>query len=337
MAEPWCLEKGRHIISKQPPPGLDKDSKLEISLDEFFLFDSKIKVMRQDSRETQQRIVDIEDACKHFRKRGPHPACFIIHISSHDRLDPLFKLPKVVEEKSLFHNYWPAKHFSNYLRQRNKLFYACWEGYVSPPVIAYGGATEWLYIISGSLELTLIEPTDLNLCKYSQFNDGEEFKPISNTSAKFVLDKETFMMIPAGYITVKRALRATWAYGGEMLHGDNLPSQVESFEGDIVRTAGKFAHERDSEIRHMYWFYASHLLQVSHKYFNKASEEATIALRKCLAEWRIKFKKADPTTDPYIQPNLFAPFGLDLDAIVKDLRRRAPNTPKKSQTKSSDS
>lgn len=327
MAETWSLKEDQYILSREPPPGLDGDSKLAITLDEFYLYDRGISVEKLFSRETRSEPISIKKAALHLRRRKAPPVCFILHISSHDRIDALFVLPKIILDNSLFYKYWPNTKHSNYFKQRNKLFYSYLPNYVSPPTMAYGGATEWLYIMSGVLELTLIEPTDLNLCKYSQFSDGEEFKPESNTSTTFTLQEESFMVIPAGHISIKKALKVTCAYGGELLHDDNLSSQIGLFQRDVMRTAGIFAHERDKEIRHMYWFYASHLLQPKSPI--RQDGQTIRSLLSCLIAWKLRYWEHDV----YTQPDLYAPFGIAVDAIVIALKRRALRYPETEKSK----
>jgi hypothetical protein len=317
------FDKG-YIHQKEPPSGIQQD--LKLTLDEFYLFDSNMEVQKVLSEETTTNCVKIEAACKAMRTRhSSSPACYSLCLTLNEELDKMIDLPRMIKEKSFYLRFWPSEYMSNFFKYKHKIFYAYQSGYKSHPYRAYGGLTEWLYVISGSIVVTIIKPTKINLSKFSALTEHEILDPESNTSQSFHLCEGEFFVIPIGFISTKKAVRTTFVLGGELLHQDNLIAQLEAFDDDVIRCEDSFNLSRqiiDAEIRYIYWFFAIHHLK-SFQTSKHLSNSAVECLKSHLENWRIKSVKLIKANEPYLKPSLYVPPGIRVDKIVKDIQYRS--------------
>lgn len=308
-----------YFYQQCPPPGIQHD--LKMSLDEFYLHDPTIKAQRVFSRKLNQEEIRIDIACKAMRKKKVKQdlaAAYTVFIAPHEELDATIDIPRMIKEKSLFTRYWPKEYFSNYLKYRNKFFQAYQENFLSRPYIAYGGMSEWIYVISGLLKVTLIQPTELNLCKYFTLNDHEHFIAQDKTSKVLNLRDGHFLVIPAGYISIREATKTTFTFGGEILHDDNLSNQLSIFEKQQISGVANIHNtDIDAEIRSLYWFYAIHVL----KNLKLHKPDDLQSMKSHLSAWKFKYKKYCSEKDAYVKPNCFAPNGIQIESIVCDLNR----------------
>lgn len=289
-----------------------------LTFDEFYPFRNRVKCDKICFRGSRPSKASILEAMKFMRtlpakNRQELPCCYSLSISSNDDLDSDFSLPEIVRENDMFTNFWPQRKLSNYLRERNKLFHGLSKGYESSPRIAYGGTTEWLQIISGILHVTLYKPTERNLIKFSAWTPNETFKLEEGTRSKHDMTPGSFLMIPPGYISIRRAKSDCFMMGGEFLQLKPLAAQLERLEIDIMNSNGRYP-ERDSEIRSMYWFFAAKILSPGGRAtllsLNFKNAEY---LKNSLLEW----KKRNKTT--VVPQNLYAPTGIQIDLICRDI------------------
>uniref|UniRef100_A0A6G1S6I4 Histone lysine demethylase PHF8 n=1 Tax=Aceria tosichella TaxID=561515 RepID=A0A6G1S6I4_9ACAR len=325
IVKSWNFTRDRYIYHKDPPHGIQHD--LKLSLDEFYLFDPSINVDKISSRQKTASSVPIERACRSMRRKHgsqEDPAYYSVCLSLNEEINQTIDLPRVIREKSFYEKYWPSDCLSNFFKYRNKLFHAYQEGYKSHPYIPYGGLTEWLYIISGSITVTLIQPTTKNLCKYSALSDDDSLEPEADTVNELLLKEGNFLVIPAGWISIREANRTTFAFGGELLHDDNIIGQLDAFNNDLAgltSSCDPSCLEKDAEIRYMYWFYAIHLLNRTNAL--KHSIDVSIeCLKSHLEQWKNRSAKLIRSKEPYVKPTAFVPPGIKADIIVKDLQAR---------------
>jgi hypothetical protein len=316
--------RDRYFHQREPPSGIRQDFRL--TLDEFFLFDPNLRAQKINSKEIACKDVKIETACKAMRKKNlsqSEAACFSLCLSANDKLNSMIELPRLIKEKSLFEKYWPSKDLSNFFKYKNKLFHAYQAHYESRPYIAYGGLTEWLYVFTGKMSIILIKPTQLNLCKYSTLSHHDDLIPEHHTAQELHLVGGDFFIIPAGWISIRRANQTTFVLGGEILHHDDLVGQFEVFDNDVIRLTNScdlIIQQNDAEIRYIYWFYAVHLL--NHPLaLKQTSDECLECLKSHLENWRLKFNKLHSTKELYISPSAFAPTGIRIDLVIRDLQR----------------
>lgn len=317
------FEKDRYIHLKKAPTGIQAD--LKVTLDEFYLFDPNFEVERVFSKESTATNVGIESACRLMRKkRWKDPASYSLCLSLNEQLNQTIELPKMIKEKSFYEKYWPSGYLSNFFKYKHKLFHVYQNGYKSHPYISYGGLTEWLYISSGELSITLIEPTKINLCKYSALSEHEDLEPEKNTATSLTLEQNNFLVIPTGWISIRKAIRTTFAFGGELLHQDNIPAQMEAFDRDVtgLTSSCDSASDRDTEIRSLYWFFTMHLLNnpAALRNFPDGSLES---LKSHLETWKAKSTRLNKTREPYLKPTMFVPLGIKADVIVRDLQTKS--------------
>lgn len=301
---------------------------LHLALDEFLIFDCDLMVEKTLSEEQSSQSVPIKEACSSLRlshEDRRDAACFTLSLSSCEGLDEKIDLPKIVKERSLFELYWPNRKLSNFFKKRNKLFHAYQRRYKSAPYIAYGGLSEWIYVTQGNLTVTVIEPTAGNRLRLDSVYDSEDFEPEPDTWKKIALKECQFLVIPSGFISTRVANRLTFAYGGEMLHTDDIATQLKVFQEDVIRTYGLHSLDRDSEIRHLYWFFAVHYLDTKVELRNQDTADI---LRPHLAEWhrymRLTENKSTAKHPFMMPPIIYAPPTIQTSLIVDDLRRKQP-------------
>lgn len=294
-----------------------------ITLDEFFLFDKDLVVEMSRSNERCYKTIRIEDACKCMRKKAKHSGdshLFTVNISMHETLDEQFIVPELVDETSLFPKHYPEYKLSKYLRKNYKFFQAFQEEYKSSPNVSYGGLAEWLYVTTGQLDVNLYRPTKLNIMRYHALEDGETLRGEQGTCMKFELKAGSLFTIPPGWISVRETKKSAFTYGGKTLSILDVPNQLEALERDISYSNNLYASDRDSEIRSLYWFLTINVVK-SHS--GKPASDPSIAiletLRKHLSEWRIKHRKCQLDRLSCLSPEVFAPEGIKLDTILKDI------------------
>jgi len=332
------------ILLPSPPPGLHKQPSL--TLDEFFLIDTNFTVQAIQSLDSSRTNMTISEACQSMRVplgERDDSYCFRLSISCKKELDEDFRSPKMVQKVDMYGLFWPVKDASVYLKEENRLFYAFQSGYESQPHSVYGGMSEWLQVISGEIELTLIKPTKLNLTKYSSWEPPEQFKPEVNTTIIHTLVSDSFIVIPCGWIRIFKANQDTCALAGRFLNVRSLAAQLDCLARDIINTNGKYASKRDVEIRCLYWITIARLLddhmERSAKRergdtVNEEMEESMLSslnvktlelLKRTLTDWRAKHKSICTPM------NLYAPSGIQLSLIVTDLTNyiKSRSTPRK--------
>lgn len=294
------------------PDGLMREPNL--TLDEFIPFNPHVQRYRKRNNEPKRS--GIIEAAKTMRIpviKRKEPYSYFFSLSNHEDLDSAFNIPKDIEDIDLFTQYWPIRSSSTYLKSRNKLFNCYHEGYISGPQTTYGGMSEWIQAFSGSLKLTLIEPTETNALKQTAWEKNEPFIPEHGTSRSFIIGPGQFMIIPHGWIVIRKALQDTYAFSGEFLHPYAIISQLECFESDIYNSNARFNLERDIEIRYLYWLCVGKSLVGNKEFFDPMEINELTTLKFSLQEWRQQFKTGSAAHHTY------APPGIQLSLIIKDL------------------
>jgi len=280
-------------------------------------------------------MVKIEDACRNLRKKlkddSKYPHVFTVNISMHDRLDEEFKIPQLVREVSLFPKWYPDYKLSTYLRKNYKFFQAFQGRYQSCPTISYGGLVEWIYVTTGSIEMKLYRPTKTNLVRYYALEEGEDLRPEADTCLQFELKQGSLFSIPSGWISVRSTKnKSAFTYGGKILGLDDIPSQLEAFENDVLHSNCQHMLDIDAEIRSLYWFSAINMVKAINNKSNKIPGDKIISilecLRKYLVDWRSKQRKCHADRVACLPPEVFAPDGIRIDTVLRDvgglIRRR---------------
>lgn len=312
------------LLIKRTPEELVKYTKL--TLDEFLLYDKAISIQKTLRGCRKSEPITIIEACKSIRmgrSRMKSASCFTINISSNNDLDELFEVPKIIRDSSLYHTYWPSKRISNFLKAQNQFFHAMQPRYKSSPYSPYGGMSRWIFLISGTLSITLFKPVDSIRARYSSLDDHDRIIANDDLQIPITLYPGQILVIPPNYICVMKAKRTSFAMSGEFLQRRNVSAQMEGFERDILDCHGRYSHERDSEIRWLYWFFVARLLteiknqEASQKEnaitFNEIDKSSLDCLKRTLMEWKNLHKKT------FIEKNIYAPIGIQIDLIVKDL------------------
>lgn len=306
-----------YAFSKEPPEGLNRD--LRLTFDEFYNYGNQIVVYKHKALDRLEETTTIHEACEAMRTRVKgRKYSYTFSISSVPDLDMTFSLPKIVEEEDLFSLYWPFRSQSKYLKERNKLFSGLQKGYRSLPKVVYGGMSEWLQVISGQLELTIITPTFLNRTRYYSLDNNETMK--AENSFTCLLGPGQFIIIPGGYITLRRAKLDTFVLSGEYLSYKHFKPQLEHFEDDLTNTECRYLQDRDREIRYLYWFTAAKMLEQQEKaVLSSLSDESLAALRGALTTWKIcTDRKITKFSGPFMDH--YRPPGLSIEYILRDLK-----------------
>lgn len=267
------------------------DSKLNqnrLTFDDFLPYASEINVTRYRNQDDIPESSQVLKAAKHMRKFGTYGKCYCFSLSSHKKLDRLAEVPEAVAEKDLFLNFWPVKEASAYLQSRVKIFYGFVDGYNSAPRTAYGGMWEWLHLLSGSITVTLIEPTKTNLLKVSSWTAEDRFIPEQGSAVeKYHLEPGSLLTIPAAWISIIKADDNSFAVGGEFATIRDIQMQLDQFERDIHRTEGRFHSDRDLEIRTLYCYTAFRLMEPDIRAATiSTNDKAMIRLRAALLDWK---------------------------------------------------
>lgn len=290
-----------------------------LTFDEFLPYNDFIDVQRYCGTTRIPTKTTISRASKSMQtsyKERKTVSCFTFSLASNTELDEAFTIPQTIENVDLFSNYWPIRQSSNYLKLRSKLFHGFQKDYCSRAYSTYGGMSEWLSLISGTIEFTLIKPTQYNIIKFSSLEPHEPFFPEKDTERIFKLEKDKILLIPGGWISIRKATRDSFAIGGEFSTIRSLKFQLECFNVDIINSNGQYAITKDTEIRALYWFTAIRLLtEAKPSVLSRTDPEILIPLKIALNNWKNeqKHQKTSKT--------LYAPSGLQLGMIVDDLRK----------------
>lgn len=303
------------LVLKKIPKGLMKDPRL--TFDEFILYDAFVDVDKLESKDKEVIQCTIRQAALSMHS-APHErmgaASFTFSISNDDDLNQAFGLPHDIEESDLYSKFWPNRQVSNFLRQRSKLFHCYQIGYHSNPQTTYAGMTEWLQLVSGKLELTLIKPTVLNSTRFYSWDHQEPYRHEIGSATKLIIEPGQFILIPAGWIVIRKAHLDSYALGGEFLHIYNFTKQIEYLERDVLSYDGRYSCDRDSEIRALYWFAAARLMSEAGKELISQIDYWNLdSFKQALCEWN---RLGKITKVPH---NLYVPEGLQTHFILKDL------------------
>lgn len=280
----------------------------KLTFDELLPYGNILDVTRLDHESRVEQPASILEAARSMRPpKSKKPTSYAIKFSCDSNLDKALSIPKEVESIDLYSNFWPNKGEKSYLKSRGRVFQGFQQGFKSPPTILYGGTSQWIHVISGSVRFKLYKPTPRNIAQASadfqgraRFEEGETFR---------LQAQETCLITPTGWIICCKAKENSFVISGEFLHFKDFTNQLQNFERDVMMYNASFAIERDREIRFLYWFTAAQLLQSSSNWDRKDLEY----LKEALSDWRKRFKMI---TNP---PNLYAPIGLNLDVIIRDL------------------
>lgn len=307
------------LYLQDSPVGLPRG--LRLTFDEFL--EARVEVKRFLSGENNLNPVDctIHQAARDMRVQGKQKDdtelyCYSFSYAFDEDFDEALKVPQIIQDTDLYTKYWPFKNTSQFLRERSKLFYGFQKGYKSAPQSTYGGLAEWIWVILGTIEVTLIRPTEANWIKYSTLDEDELFVPQEGTTQTHILKPDNFIVIPAGWICIRRAVKDSFAFAGEFLHYKSLADQLEIFMKDVIRTNSRFAIERDTEIRACYWLSIANMLNAPGRNHLKSLDRRDLEqLKFHLDRWK---ELHDSHETPY---NLYVPgTRLNVSLICRDLK-----------------
>lgn len=288
---------------------------LRITYDEFLCY-KELSVEKIRTQSKKHEVSNVERAVKSMRKHGSATSAqsYIIYLSENEDLYKYFKPPSYVLERDLYINYWTQAYMPTYLKRRNRMFVGYNKHYQSPPQTTYGGVSEWLYVISGHLKVHTYKPTKLNLLMSNQWECKQDPSPAPEI-CQYTLQKNCCLIIPAGWITDRKAMVDTFALNGEFINIDDIDNQLEMFQRDVQRTANTHSVDRDSNIRSLYWIFVARLLQSGCKdnTLNSINIDTYESLKRNMMEWR-KLSAHDN------HPELYVPPGMRSDSLVRDLR-----------------
>lgn len=268
-----------------------------------------------------------------MREDGPTiPSSFTLSLSSDDDYNKVFQLPQMIDKIDMFSPLSPIKQNFKFLRARSKLLTGFQEGYRSPPVITYGGMSEWLYLITGKIELRLHRPTKVNLLRQLSWDPTMPCK-WSASVIKHTLEPGHFVNIPAGWISERIAKSGSFMLSGEYLHHKDFATQLEKFDTDVLQSAGKYALDRDAEIRYAYWIFAAYMLETpeGRHILNDLDKNNLDHLKNHFFEWKKKHKSSIPAPHSvYLPPGIrCGQIGRDLTnyVCVRQKRQRTNKSP----------
>lgn len=286
-----------------------------LTFDEFLPYEDTLTVSKIRQGAISYYATSVYEAAEFMRmpirERGK-PYCFLIDLASDQVFNKVFHLPKQVESVDLYSNFWPPNTDTGYLDLHRKTLFGYSRGYTSRHSKKYAGKSEWLYVISGTIEIDVIRPTTSNLAMLAP-DCERKFLPENGTKRGFVMKEGSFLIIPGGWITQRTAREDSFTIGGEYFHYLDFAGQLRYFERDVLDTNGMYANDRDLFIRTLYWLTAGNLLSQHKNILNGLDNDDLTALKISLQDWRKKYKTNT------IPRNLYAPMSLNIDSITKDL------------------
>lgn len=302
-----------------PPDGLMR--KPMLTFDEFIVYD--VDVFKTQLMKSESVRVKVSSAAKNMRltsDKRKEPCTYSFSLSDNEQLDDSFNLPTRVAKKDLFSLYWPNNRISTYLKNRSKIFSCYQEGYITGYYMTYGGLTEWIQLISGSIDIILVKPTKSNLERFTAtdpFDPSDRFQYEAGTSCEFQLKPGHYLQIPAGFISLRRAGKDAFTISGQFLHSDYIDFQLDIFEMDVKESGYKYMSDRDTEIRAMYWIAAARLLSTNSgkDILKKMNWQTLISYKDRLVVWRNYAKS------PIHANHLFTPAGIQVGKILNDFVR----------------
>lgn len=315
LIKPIFAAKKPTYIDNNPDNWLNN---LRLTFDEFLLY----KELPVEKRYTNSKVSEassVQDASKSMQAKSSksNAQSHTIYIFKNDALYNYFKPPSYVLHRDLHINYWMQESVPTYLKQRNRMFVGFNKYYQSPPQTTYGGTSEWLYVISGTLKVDIYKPTKLNLLRVSEWESQQDPVP-TPVVEEFKLRKNHCLVIPGGWITRRRALADTFVLTGEFINVDDIKNQLEMFQRDVENTANTYSITRDSNIRSLYWIFLTSLLQSEGKdgMINSVDVDACESLKRNIVEWQKLSTNGK-------HPELYVPYGIKADLLVRDLKNYA--------------
>jgi hypothetical protein len=165
-------------------------------------------------------------------------------------LEQYVKCPRIVRELDWISNAWPVQYqVKKGNNKGDEMFFPIIQYYcLTSSVGAYmdfhidvGGTSFWYYIVSGSKQFILIEPTNHNLKLYECWSQNEEKKDIffpnlvkdKSTIIHLLLNEKETIIVPSGWIHAVYTGMDTLVFGGNFLHGYAIEMQIKINELEV--------------------------------------------------------------------------------------------------------
>lgn len=300
--------------SRLPVKQSDYFFNLRLTYDELLTFED-IPVEASQTRSARWTNSTIQAAIQSMA--NPQiPMSYLVELSSNDDLYQQFMPPNKVLSVDMYRKYCPkTTHLCGFLRKQNLMLQGFNQSWQSLPFRPYGGLSTWIYVISGELEIYLIPATKLNLLRYSisrDFSSSEldSFKMSSDTNLQ-LLDENTFLFIPAGYIILVKATKNTFILKSNYLDETCLVQQMVLFEFDTSQD-GSLQSAWNRDIRSLYWFFAANIMaDGSRNNLLNFDAETLGVLRKLLTSW---------SQQDGLEKEQYVPNGLRSKTLLKSLK-----------------
>lgn len=291
-------------IKKNPDPWLRNLRPL--TFDEFIEYRGAVSVDKRSSNCRQAEPSSAVRARKSMfdDNNASNAQASTVYIAENDALYKAFKPPSFVQTRDLFLNYYDPADSHCYLRHRNRMFTGFNKHYQSAPQTTYAGLSEWLYVVAGKLVVWTYQPTEINLLKMRSWEGSKLDPSLGPPAAEYVLERDSCLVIPGGWITVRRAASSTFILNGEFLNADDVANQLELFARDVRLSHNSHALERDSNIRYCYWLYLAKLLDSDRNLINTIDLQTVTKLRDHAAAWARLAEREQLNPFQYIPENI---------------------------------
>lgn len=310
-----AIQNGQYFVDDNPyEESFMKTAR--ITFDFFLHFGDKLQVKRYKSLNREPTNMSIVRVCKRLRDKNPAPDSYCIETNFDDRFFYTFPLPRLIYECDLYTDL-RENHYElmaelikpyPYLKARNKLLQVYVKGYETRPNRLWGGLAEWIFIISGSLKITLTESVDKHDIEMDSWKlDEERFYEDAKCHKEIILNKGQLLFIPSGWVTTRQALDNTYTFGGEFIHRECLPVMLKLFNMDAGKRMIDFDRERD--IRAVLWYQA---MSLAHN-FGLASSGMSLEVITCFKNSLLAWKKSHDANELLALDGVYVPNSFIFD------------------------
>ena len=180
-------------------------------------------------------------------------------------LEAFVRAPRVVRQLDWIDTVWPG-HRRAAGQYPQVQFYCLMSvaGSWTDFHVDFGGTSVWYHVHTGRKTFLFVPPTPANLAAYESWTTSASqastfFGDLADTCFSVTLDAGNTLIIPTGWIHAVHTPQDSLVFGGNFLHGFDMPGQLRIFELEqFTKVPRKY---RFPYYEHMEWYAAAYYLQ----------------------------------------------------------------------------
>ena len=180
-------------------------------------------------------------------------------------LERYVRAPRVVRQLDWIDNIWPAhRRASGQYPQVQLYCLMSVAGSWTDFHVDFGGTSVWYHVHTGRKTFLFVPPTAANLSAYERWTtsstqSGTFFGDLADACFSVTVETGNTLILPTGWIHAVHTPIDSLVFGGNFLHGFDMPGQLRIYELELfTRVPRKY---RFPYYEHMQWYAAAYYLQ----------------------------------------------------------------------------